>query len=97
MQRTTNIKKEKKEHDENLESWIGKLQEVIENPESNAVEFVEQFKLNLYAKEIFVFTPNGDLKSLPKNATPLDFSFSIHTEIGMKTRGAKVNGKLVPL
>ena len=90
-------KEGEKEQDENLESWIGKLQEVIENPESNAVEFVEQFKLNLYAKEIFVFTPNGDLKSLPKNATPLDFSFSIHTEIGMKTRGAKVNGKLVPL
>ena len=86
-----------KDQDENLESWIGKLQEVIENPDSNAVEFVEQFKLNLYAKEIFVFTPNGDLKSLPKDATPLDFSFSIHTEIGMKTRGAKVNGKLVPL
>ena len=55
-------KEGEKEHDENLESWIGKLQEVIENPESNAVEFVEQFKLNLYAKEIFVFTPNGDLK-----------------------------------
>ena len=85
------------QNDENLESWIGKLQEVIENSDSNAVEFVEQFKLNLYAKEIFVFTPNGDLKSLPKDATPLDFSFSIHTEIGMKTRGAKVNGKLVPL
>ena len=90
-------KEGEKERDENLESWIGKLQEVIENPESSAVEFVEQFKLNLYAKEIFVFTPNGDLKSLPKDATPLDFSFSIHTEIGMKTRGAKVNGKLVPL
>jgi GTP pyrophosphokinase len=90
-------KEGEKEQDENLESWIGKLQEVIENPESNAVEFVEQFKLNLYAKEIYVFTPNGDLKSLPKDATPLDFSFSIHTEIGMKTRGAKVNGKLVPL
>ena len=90
-------KEGEKEQDENLESWIGKLQEVIENPDSNAVEFVEQFKLNLYAKEIFVFTPNGDLKSLPKDATPLDFSFSIHSEIGMKTRGAKVNGKLVPL
>ena len=90
-------KEGEKEQDEDLESWIGKLQEVIENPDSNAVEFVEQFKLNLYAKEIFVFTPNGDLKSLPKDATPLDFSFSIHTEIGMKTRGAKVNGKLVPL
>ena len=90
-------KEGEKEQDDNLESWIGKLQEVIENPDSNAVEFVEQFKLNLYAKEIFVFTPNGDLKSLPTAATPLDFSFSIHTEIGMKTRGAKVNGKLVPL
>ena len=90
-------KEGEKEQDEDLESWIGKLQEVIENPDSNAVEFVEQFKLNLYAKEIFVFTPNGDLKSLPTAATPLDFSFSIHTEIGMKTRGAKVNGKLVPL
>lgn len=83
--------------DETLEDWINKLQEVIENPEMNAVDFVEQFKLNLYAKEIFVFTPNGELKSLPKGATPLDFAFGIHTEIGMRTRGAKVNGKLVPL
>ena len=84
-------------NDENLESWIGKLQEVMDNPSANAVDFVEEFKLNLYAKEIFVFTPEGDLKSLPKQATPLDFAFSIHTEIGLKTRGAKVNGKLVPL
>ena len=84
-------------NDETLDDWIGKLQEVMDNPESNAVDFVEEFKLNLYAKEIFVFTPNGDLKSLPKEATPLDFAFSIHTEIGLKTRGAKVNGKLVPL
>ena len=58
---------------------------------------LENFKLNLYAKEIFVFTPTGDIKSLPKGATALDFAFSIHTEIGMKTRGARVNGKLVPL
>jgi len=84
-------------NDETLEDWISKLQEVMVNPEANAVDFVEEFKLNLYAKEIFVFTPNGDLKSLPKEATPLDFAFSIHTEIGLKTRGAKVNGKLVPL
>lgn len=84
-------------NDENLESWIGKLQEVMDNPSANAVDFVEEFKLNLYAKEIFVFTPEGDLKSLPKEATPLDFAFSIHTEVGLKTRGAKVNGKLVPL
>lgn len=83
--------------EDNLEDWINKLQEALENNETNAVDFVEQFKLNLYSKEIFVFTPKGDLKSLPKGATPLDFAFSIHTEVGMKTRGAKVNGKLVPL
>ena len=82
---------------DNLDTWINKLQEALENPETNAVDFVEQFKLNLYSKEIFVFTPSGDLKSLPKGATPLDFAFAIHTEIGLKTRGAKVNGKLVPL
>lgn len=86
-----------KNTDETLESWIGKLQDIMDNPEANAVDFVEEFKLNLYSKEIFVFTPNGDLKSLPKQATPLDFAFSIHTEVGLKTRGAKVNGKLVPL
>ncbi len=80
-----------------LDTWIDKLQEALENNETNAVDFVEQFKLNLYSKEIYVFSPKGDLKSLPKGATPLDFAFSIHTEIGMKTRGAKVNGKLVPL
>lgn len=86
-----------KQEDENLEQWLNKLQEALENSEANAVDFVEQFKLNLYSKEIFVFTPKGDLKSLPKGSSPLDFAFSIHTEIGLKTRGAKVNGKLVPL
>ncbi|AUS07150.1 RelA/SpoT family protein [Pseudotamlana carrageenivorans] len=85
------------EKEDSLETWINRLQEALESPEVNAVDFVEQFKLNLYSQEIFVFTPNGDLKSLPKGATSLDFAFSIHTEIGMKTRGAKVNGKLVPL
>ena len=69
----------------------------MENANANAVDFVEEFKLNLYSKEIFVFTPKGELKSLPKGATPLDFAFNIHTEVGMRTRGAKVNGKLVPL
>ena len=83
--------------EDNLDMWINRLQEALENHSTNAVDFVEQFKLNLYSKEIFVFTPKGDLKSLPKGATPLDFAFSIHTEVGMKTRGAKVNGKLVPL
>ncbi len=80
-----------------LDTWIDKLQEALESNETNAVDFVEQFKLNLYSKEIYVFSPKGDLKSLPKGATPLDFAFSVHTEVGMKTRGAKVNGKLVPL
>ena len=90
-------KYKQKDSNDNLDTWINKLQEALENPETNAVDFVEQFKLNLYSKEIFVFTPSGDLKSLPKGATPLDFAFAIHTEVGLKTRGAKVNGKLVPL
>lgn len=83
-----------------LETWLNQLKEAIENQANNnesAVDFVEDFKLNLYAKEIYVFTPTGDIKSLPKGATSLDFAFSIHSEIGCKTRGTRVNGKLVPL
>ena len=80
-----------------IESWLNRLQEVLENNTGNAVDFVEDFKLNLYAKEIFVFTPKGDLKSLPQGATALDFAFFIHSEIGIKTRGVRVNDKLVPL
>jgi GTP pyrophosphokinase len=73
------------------------LKEALENQEKNAVDFVEDFKMNLYSKEIFVFTPSGEIKSLPKGATTLDFAFSIHSAIGVRTRGTKVNGKLVPL
>lgn len=80
-----------------LDVWLNLLKEALENSESNAVEFVEDFKMNLYAKEIFVFTPKGDIKSLPKGATSLDFAFSIHSEVGIRTRGTRVNGKLVPL
>jgi len=83
--------------EQGIEVWLNKLQEALENSNTNAVDFVEEFKLNLYSKEIFVFTPLGELKSLPKGATPLDFAFNVHTEVGMHTRGAKVNGKLVPL
>ncbi|WBL23490.1 RelA/SpoT family protein [Zunongwangia sp. HRR-M8] len=83
--------------EQGIEEWLNRLQEVLENQTVNAVDFVEQFKLNLYSKEIFVFTPQGDLKSLPKGSTPLDFAFSIHTEVGTHTRGARVNNKLVPL
>lgn len=88
---------EEKKEDQGLDGWLNRLQEALENSESNAVDFVEEFKLNLYSKEIFVFTPEGDLKSLPKGATALDFGFSVHTEVGLRTRGARVNGKLVPL
>ena len=83
--------------EQGIEVWLNRLQEALENANSNAIDFVEEFKLNLYSKEIFVFTPKGELKSLPKGSTPLDFAFHIHTQIGMRTRGAKVNGKLVPL
>ncbi|PRX54192.1 RelA/SpoT family protein [Flagellimonas meridianipacifica] len=83
--------------EQGIEEWLNRLQEALETSNGNAVDFVEEFKLNLYSKEIFVFTPKGDLKSMPKGATALDFAFHIHTEIGMKTRGARVNGKLVPL
>lgn len=80
-----------------METWLNLLKEALENSEANAVDFVEDFKLNLYAKEIYVFTPKGEIKSLPKGATSLDFAFSIHSEIGVHTRGTRVNGKLVPL
>lgn len=80
-----------------IETWLDRLQEVLESNNTDAVDFVQDFKLNLYSKEIFVFTPAGELKSLPKGATALDFAFHVHTEVGIKTRGARVNNKLVPL
>jgi GTP pyrophosphokinase len=89
--------KQGEENDNGLDGWLNRLKETLENQSINAVDFVEDFKLNLYAKEIYVFTPKGDLKSLPKGASALDFAFSIHTDIGLKCRGVKVNGKLVPL
>ena len=80
-----------------IEQWLNRLKEVMENQESNAIDFVDDFKLNLYSNEIFVFTPEGDLISLSKGATALDFAFAVHTGLGLKTRGTKVNGKIVPL
>lgn len=80
-----------------LDIWLNQLKETLENPNASAVDFVEDFKLNLYSKEIYIFTPKGEIKSLPKGATTLDFAFSIHSEVGVHTRGTKVNGKLVPL
>ncbi len=89
--------KQGEEKESGIEGWLNRLQEVLESKDSSAIDFVENFKLNLYAEEIFVFTPKGDLKSLPRGSSALDFAYSIHTEVGSKTRGARVNGKLVPL
>ncbi len=80
-----------------LEMWIGKVREILEQNNGNAIEFVDDFRSNLYSDEVFVFTPKGDLKTLPQGATALDFAFDIHTEIGEHCLGAKVNQKLVPL
>ena len=80
-----------------LDAWIEKIRELLTNPESNAVEFIDDFKLNLYSGEIYIFTPGGDLKTLPKGSTALDFAFEIHTDIGLKCMGVKVNGRLVSL
>ena len=80
-----------------MDEWLKNIREILENPELNAVDFMDEFKLNLYDKEVFVFTPNGDLHKLPKGATALDFAFSIHSNLGTKCVGAKVNGKNLPI
>jgi GTP diphosphokinase / guanosine-3',5'-bis(diphosphate) 3'-diphosphatase len=80
-----------------LEDWIRKIREMLENPDNNALDFIEDFKLNLFAEEIFVFTPKGEMRTLPIGSTALDFAFEIHTKVGEKCIGAKVNHKLVPL
>lgn len=80
-----------------LDEWVTNIREAIKNQSESAVEFVDQFKLQLFNEEIFAFTPQGKMLTLPKHATALDFAFEIHTDIGMSTLGAKVNGKLVPL
>ncbi len=82
---------------EGVDGWLARVKEVLENPSSNALEFLDDFKLQLIHDEIFVFTPGGDLKKLPVGATALDFAFEIHTEVGNKCIGAKLNNKLVPI
>ena len=89
--------KHKESKKNEVELWLNKLQDVLNHENDHAIDFVEDFKLSFYSKEIYVFTPNGDLKSLKSGSTALDFAFHVHTDIGIKTRGAKVNGKLVPL
>ena len=83
--------------DKGLDSWLGNIREILDNPELNAVDFIDDFKLNLYDEEVFVFTPKGDLIRLPKGATVLDFAFNIHSEVGKKCVGAKINAKNVSI
>lgn len=80
-----------------LEMWIAKVREILEQNDGSAIEFIDDFRSNLYSDEVFVFTPKGDLITLPSGATALDFAFDIHTEVGSHCLGAKVNQKLVPL
>ena len=80
-----------------LDKWLNQVRDVLENPEDNAIDFIDNFKLSLFSEEIYVFTPDGDLKTLPVGATALDFAFHIHSQIGSQCIGAKVNYKLVPL
>ena len=83
--------------DDAVENWLSTVREILKNPEANPIEFINDFKLQLYAQEIYTFTPGGDLKILPKNSTALDFAYSIHTGLGDHCIGAKVNNKLVPI
>lgn len=89
--------KEEPNSDSGLDQWIHKVRELLSNPEANALDFLDDFKMNLFSDEIFIFTPKGALIQLPVNATALDFAFEIHTDIGASCIGAKVNHKLVPL
>ncbi|MDO4462747.1 MAG: HD domain-containing protein [Bacteroidia bacterium] len=83
--------------EENMEKWLANIREVLENPELSGVDFIDDFKLNLYDKEVFAFTPKGELRRLPKGATVLDFAFDIHSNVGRRCVGAIVNDRNVPL
>jgi GTP pyrophosphokinase len=88
---------DKEERNEELDKWLGKIREHLKNQNSNAMEFLDEFRLNLFSSEIFVFTPKGDIKTLPQGSTALDLAYDIHSEIGNKAIGAKVNHQLAPL
>lgn len=85
------------EEDSELDKWLHTITEILENPNPNSLDFLDTIKMNLFSSEIFVFTPKGDLRTLPKGATALDFAYNLHTNIGDACIGAKVNHKLVPL
>ena len=92
-----NYKKDYSSSESKIEEWLSTVNELLKNPDSNAMHFLDTFKLALYDTEVFVFTPKGEMKTLPSGATALDFAFDIHSDIGMHCIGAKVNNKLVPL
>ncbi|SDQ04451.1 GTP pyrophosphokinase [Chryseobacterium soldanellicola] len=84
--------------DRNFENWVAEIRDVLEQQQDlSTTELLDNIKLNLYSKEVFVFTPKGEIKILPTNATALDFAFAVHSDLGMKCLGAKINGKLVPI
>ena len=85
------------EEDTELDKWLQTITEILESPDPNALDFLDTIKLNLFTSEIFVFTPKGDIKTLPQGATALDFGYALHSDIGNKCIGAKVNHRLVPL
>ncbi len=80
-----------------LDKWLQKIKDMLQNPESDALEFLDEFKLNLFSSEIIVFTPKGEMVNLPKNSTIIDFAYEIHTQLGNHCIGAKINHKLVPV
>ena len=85
------------EDETELDKWIRTIRETLQNPSPNAIDFLDTFKLNLFADEVFVFTPQGDIKTLPQGATVLDFAYLLHSELGEHCIGAKVNHRLQPL
>lgn len=89
--------KESQNEASKLDQWLNQIRELLENPDPDSLDFIDDFKLNLFSEEIYIFTPKGDLKTLPVNSTALDFAFEIHSDVGKECIGAKVNNKLVPL
>ncbi|MCB0737448.1 MAG: bifunctional (p)ppGpp synthetase/guanosine-3',5'-bis(diphosphate) 3'-pyrophosphohydrolase, partial [Bacteroidetes bacterium] len=83
--------------DTGLDQWLSTIRELLENPESDSLDFLDDFRLNLFTDEVYAFTPKGDLRTLPNGSTALDFAFQIHTDVGLQCLGVKVNQKLVPL
>ncbi|MBW6489632.1 MAG: RelA/SpoT family protein [Lentimicrobium sp.] len=89
--------KEKTQSESGIDRWLNKIKDLLQEPDPNALTFLDEFKLNLFADEIIVFTPKGDLKTLPSKSTAIDFAYNIHSEIGNRAIGAKVNHRLVSL